>query len=143
MDSAELLSRLVADCIEAWHRAPVEERDEAVDDVALVLQQVIMERLAAEWDWDSRFVSLDGLKTLSVESDGDQAVKLVGAFYLLEGRRHRMLPVEADLTVAPGAESLVRIGGADSVFDIPQSERQFVRGIESARWRHTLVLRLA
>lgn len=143
MDTTELLSRFVADCIEAQDHPLVEERDKAVNDVALILQQVIRERLGDAWEWDPRFVALDGLKTLSVVSDGEKALKIVGAFYLLEGRGHRMLPIEAALTVAPGAESLVRVGGRDSVFEMPQSERQFVRGIERAEWRHTLTLRLA
>ena len=143
MESESLLARLVAACIEAEDHPVIEERDEAVSEVALLLQQVVRERLADEWESDERYVALDGIRTLSVRTAGEKALHILGAFYLLEGHGHRMLPVEAELTVEPGAESTVKLGGRESVFELPTSERQFVRGIEGAHWRHSLSLRLA
>ena len=58
---------------------------------------------------------------------------VVGAFYMLEGNRDRMLPVEAHLNVKPGAVSTVKLGGGDSAFELPSSERQFARSIEIVR----------
>jgi hypothetical protein len=75
----------------------------------------------------------------SVIAEGER-LRIVGAFYLL--RTQRMLPVEADLSVAPGATSTIRLGTADSSFPLPQSERQFLHGLERASWHHEIELRL-
>jgi hypothetical protein len=138
-----VLGRLVRACIEARDHPVIEERDAAVEGVALVLEQIVRERLAEDWDWDARHLSLDGLQTLSVEVEGETRLHIVGAFYLLHGRGHRMLPMEAAFSLDPGAVSTVKVAGAESVFEMPQSERQLVRGVRSAVWRHALRLHLA
>ncbi len=139
-----VLGNLVVGCIEARDHPAVEERDAAVEDLALVLEDIVRKRLGDELEQ----ASLDGIKTLTVDSDGATSLYFCGAFYLLEvgagsRTRHRMLPMEADLSVEPGAFSIVKVAGPGSVFEMPQSERQFVRGLENAIWRHRLRLRLA
>ena len=89
-----------------------------------------------------RYFTLDGTKPLSVTADGEARLHLLGAFYLLGDRGHRMLPVDAALTIEPGEASIVKVASAQSVFDLPQSERQFIRGVEAAAWRHELRLEL-
>jgi len=37
-----------------------------------------------------------------------------------------MLPVDADISIKPGAGSTIKIAGGDSVFDMPSSERRFI-----------------
>jgi|GEM_PF-4870449 hypothetical protein len=54
-----------------------------------------------------------------------------------------MLPVDALFSVEPGAVSTVRVAGRDSLFDAPQSERQFQRGFEAAVWHRSFELRLS
>ena len=91
--------------------------------------------------------SLDGLKTMAVESDGATMLHIVGAFYVIVTRQgggtdHRMLPMEAHLSLEAGATSSVKVGRQDSLFEMPQSARQFVRGVEAATDWHQLNLRL-
>jgi len=54
-----------------------------------------------------------------------------------------MLPVDAVLSVEPGTASIVRVAGRASLFDMPQSERQFQRAFEAAVWHQTFELRLS
>lgn len=105
----------------------------------LKLQLAVQERLGELGDFDPRFVAIDGLRELSVERDGN-ALHIVGAFFLLDGNDNRMLPMEAHLK--PGGESIVKLGGADSVFEIPSGHRQFARRMAGVRWAHRLRLRL-
>ena len=142
MESQLLLRRAVAAGIEAQEHPATDERDEAIAEVGLVLQEVVRQQLADAWEFDSRYATLDGLRTLSVTTDGRCQLHILGAFYLLEGRGHRMLPVDAAFNVKPGTESMVRVAGRGSVFEMPTSERQFVRGVEGAEWAHTVGLRL-
>jgi hypothetical protein len=121
----------------------MEERAEAVADVELMLQLVVREQLSDDWEFDSRYVTLDGIKELSVKCDGESQVQIVGAFYLLDGNCDRMLPVEARLDIKPGTESTVKLAGNDSTFAMPTSERQFARRMENVRWVHRLTLHLA
>ena len=51
------------------------------------------------------FKSLDGIKTVSVETDGQHILRVVGPFYLLDERGHQMLPLDAALSTEPGATS--------------------------------------
>ena len=143
VDPETVLGNLVVGCIETRDHPMMEERDAAVEDLSLVLEDIVRQRLGD----DLQHASLDGIKTSAVDSDGARTLHILGAFYLLEVRGggrtgHRMLPMEAHLSVEPGAVSSVKVGGQDSVFELPQSERQFVRGIETASWRHRLDLRL-
>jgi hypothetical protein len=48
-----------------------------------------------------------------------------------------MLPMDAVLTVAPGAVSIVTVAGQESLFEVPQSERHFQRAYEAAVWRQS------
>jgi hypothetical protein len=141
-DPETVLGSLVVGCIQTRDHPVIEERDEAVGDLSLVLEDVVRKRIG-----DDLSASFDGIRTFTVESDGEQTLHIVGAFYVLETigaghTGHRMLPLDAHLTVEPGAVSTVQVGGRDSLFEMPRSARQFVRGIESARWRHRLELRL-
>jgi len=137
-----VLGNLVVGCIQTRDHPVIAERDEAVGDLSLVLEDIVRKRLG-----DELAASFDGIRTFTVETDGEKTLHIVGAFYVLETigaghTGHRMLPVEAHLTIEPGAESFVEVGGRDSLFEMPQSARQFVRGIEGATWRHRFELRL-
>jgi hypothetical protein len=75
-------------------------------------------------------------------------LNISGAFYTLgvaaQGRRgDPMLPMDALLSVEPGAVSIVRVAGRESLFEMPQSERQFQRAFEKAVWHHSFELRLS
>ena len=140
MDAQLLLRRAVEARIEAWDHPFVDERDTAAAEVGLMLQAVVREQLPQAV---SAYASLDGMKELSAHTDAEQRLYILGAFYVLGGNRDRMLPVEADLSVAPGTASMVRVGGVDSVFEMPTGERQFVRRMETVRWAHRLTLQLA
>jgi hypothetical protein len=37
----------------------------------------------------------------------------------------------------------VRVGGEESMFDMPTGERQFMRRMENVRWAHHLELHIA
>lgn len=137
-----VLGNLVVGCIDTRDHSVIEERDEAVGDLSLVLEDIVRKRLG-----DELGTSFDGIRTFTIETDGAKTLHIVGAFYVLETigaghTGHRMLPMEAHLTVEPGAESFVKVGGRDSLFEMPQSARQSVRGVEGATWRHRLELRL-
>lgn len=134
-----LLRRAVQARIEAWNHPVIEERDEAAAEVDLMLQEVVREQLP---DAIALYASLDGVKELLAEINGDKQLHILGAFYLLSGNRDEMLPVEADLNVAPGAASTVRVGGSASIFAMPTSERQFARQMANVGWMHSLALHL-
>jgi hypothetical protein len=140
VDAQLLLCRAVEARIEAWDHPVIEERDEAAGEVGLILQEVVREQLP---DAIPPYASLDGIKELSAEINGDEQLYVLGAFYLLSGNRDAMLPVDADLTTTPGAASTVRVGGNASIFDMPTSERQFARHMENVDWMHRLTLHLA
>jgi hypothetical protein len=88
------------------------------------------------------YASLDGVKELSARTNGDDQLYILGAFYLLRRNRDAMLPMEADMKLTPGAASTIRVGGEASIFDMPTSERQFVRRMENIGWTHRLTLHL-
>jgi hypothetical protein len=141
--SEEVLRNLVRGCIESRDHPVIEERDEAVADVALALEDFVRASLSTGGAWDSRFLSLDGLKPARVEYEGNTRLRIVGAFYLLDEHGHQMLPIEAELSISPGDVSTVKVAGSGSVFDMPQSERQFTAGIDNAEWEHHVQLVLA
>ena len=147
MTAEAVLASLVEACIAARDHPVREEREESVHDLALSLERIVQERLADTWEWDERYAGLDGLKTLSVEVRGDRTLHIVGAFYVLVtrggGTDHRMLPVDAELSIEPGVRSTVKVAAIDCLFEIPASHRQFARGVERADWRHLVELSLA
>jgi hypothetical protein len=134
-----LLRRAVEARIELWNHPVIEERVEAAAEVGLMLQEVVRQHLP---DAIPPYASLHGVRELSAEISGDARLYVLGAFYLLRGNWDAMLPVEADLTATPGAESTVRVGGQASIFDMPTSERQFVRRMENVGLGHRLTLHL-
>jgi hypothetical protein len=138
---AQRLLRLAVEArIEAWDHPFVDERDEAAGEVGLMLQEVIRDELP---DAIPACTSLDGVRELSARTYGEKRLHLVGAFYLLGGNEHSMLPVDAELNVSSGAPSRVSVGGEASVFAMPTSERQFARRMENVEWSHHLTLHLA
>lgn len=54
-----------------------------------------------------------------------------------------MLPMDALLSIEPGAVSIVSVAGRESLFEAPQSERQFQRAFEAAAWHQSFELRLS
>jgi hypothetical protein len=100
--SRTVLATLVRGAIETRGHPMEEERDEAVAGVALVLEEVVRRELSNSGAWDSRWGSLYGVEVLRVETDGSAQFRLVGAFYLLDEHGHRILPVDADLSIEPG-----------------------------------------
>ncbi len=139
MDARLLLRRAVEARIEAWDHPVIEERDESAAEVGLMLQEVVRQELS---DAVPPYASLDGVRELSAEVEGDKQLYVLGAFYLLSGNRDAMLPLEADLNATPGSASTIRVGGKASIFDMPTSERQFVRRMETLAWTHRLTLHL-
>jgi hypothetical protein len=140
--SAAVLANLVRGAIETREHPMIEERDEAVAELALGLEEIVRKRLSEKGAWDPRYVSLDGIQTHRVETDGSTRLRIVGAFYLLDEHGHRMLPVDADLSIKPGAVSTIKIADAASVFDMPTSERRFIAAIEQPTWQHSIRLAL-
>ncbi len=130
--------------IEVRDHPVVEERTKALNHVAVLLEALVREQL----DDEQLAASLDGLSTRTVVSDGESRLSIRGAFYTLGMRRggqtgDPMLPIDALLTVEPGAVSVVKVAGRGSLFAVPQSERQFQRAFEVALWPHTFELRLS
>ena len=119
--------------IEAWDHPVIAERDEAAGEVGLMLQAVVRDLLP---EAIPPYSSLDGVKELRATTDGEHRLHVLGAFYLLAGNDDSMLPVEAELDLAPQATSSIRLGGASSVFAMPTSERRFVRSMEGIEWAH-------
>jgi hypothetical protein len=140
MDAQLLLRRAVEARIEAWDHPLIDERDEAAGEVDVMLQRVVREQLPQAIP---AYANLDGVKELSAHTRAGHRLYVLGAFYLVGGHHDLMLPVEADLSVEPGAASTVRVGGEESVFELPTGERQFVRRMGNVRWAHRLDLRLA
>lgn len=136
MTSKAVVATLVRGAIETRDHPSIEERDEAVAEVALALEEMVRRELRASGAWDSSWLSLDGLQPLRVETDGSARLRIVGAFYLLDEHGHRMLPVDADLSIEPGASSTIKLAGSESVFEMPHVERRFVAAVESATWAH-------
>jgi hypothetical protein len=143
VDSQVALRRAVEAWLDTRDHPVMDERDSAADEVELMLQQVVREHLSDGWEFDPRHVTLDGMKTMPFETDGVSNVDIVGAFYLLDGTRHRMLPIEARLSVQPGSESSVMLAGPESTFAMSTNERQFARALQSVRWVYRLSLHLA
>jgi hypothetical protein len=139
VDAQLLLRRAVEARIEAWDHPVTEERDEAAAEVGLMLQEVVRQQLPSAIPPST---SLDGLKELSAQINGDKQLYILGAFYLLSENRDVMLPVEADLNTTSGAASTVSLGGEASVFEMTTSERQFVRRMENVGWTHRLTFHL-
>lgn len=103
-------------------------------------KEIVRRELSNSGASDSRWVSLDGVQVLCVETDGSARFRLVGAFYLLDEHGHRMLPVDADLSIEPGATSTIKVAGSESVLDLPHVERRFVAALEAATWPHCVNL---
>jgi hypothetical protein len=136
----------VVRCIDTRDHPVMEERARALDEVVRLLEDIVRERLEAE----RVAVSLDGLDARCAVSDAPATLNSTGAFYTLSvgwGREadtdSRMLPMEAHLSVEPQAVSIVRVAGLESLFDTPQSERQFQWAFHNAVWRHSFELRLS
>ncbi len=105
----------------------MEEPAKALNEVAGLLEDIVRERL----DDDRLAASLDGLHARRIAFDGDRTLS-ISAFYTpgMAGRGRTgdpMLLMDAVLSLEPGAVSIVRVAGRESLFDVPQSERQFQR----------------
>ena len=140
VDAHLLLGRAVEARIEVWDHPFIDEREEAAGEVGLMLQDVVREQLLHAIP---AYTSLDGVKELTAHTSAGHRLYVLGAFYLIGGNQDRMLPVEADLRVEPGATSTVKVGGEESIFELPTGERQFARRMNNVRWAHRLELRLA
>jgi hypothetical protein len=139
VDALLPLRRAVETRIEGWDHPVVEERDEAAGEVGLMLQEVVRQEVP---EAIPAYASLDGVNELTATTSGGKRLYVLGAFYVLSGNRNVLLPVEADLDLTPGAASTVRLAGQASTFDMPTSERQFVRRMQSINWSHHLTLHL-
>jgi hypothetical protein len=73
-----VVAELVRHCIAGCDHPDIVERDEAVAELALYLEGLIQERLREEWARDFPFKSLDGIKTASVETDGQHILASSG-----------------------------------------------------------------
>jgi hypothetical protein len=130
-------------CIAVWDHEALEARTKALLEVAVLLESFVAEQL----DDEQLAASFDGLNTRNVVSDGASTLSISGAFWTLMPRHggrtgSLMLPMDAVLSLEPGAVSSVRVAGRESLFEIPKSERQFQRAIAAAVWRPSFPLRL-
>lgn len=134
--SAELLGRLVRECVDAPDTFLL---GEALEDLLFMVEATTKELLVTVAGW-SRHHGLDGprIDNPCVMSDG---VALSRAFQLLD-RPERMLPMRADLRLQAGAISRIDVADQQSTFELPQSPRQFARGLQRAVWRHRFELEL-
>lgn len=118
-ESELLPGRLVAPCIDGQDHPLAEERDEMLDEVALLLNR----SCASGWESDERYLALGGIRTLRVTPPASRRCTSS-----VRSTSFRAKPpdaaVDADLTVEPGVDSIVKVGGHDSVFELPISERQ-------------------
>jgi len=141
MEPRELREAVVR-CIATLDDPVMEVRATPLRALGVLLEHVVRERL----DDKELGESLDGLSIRRVSSDGVRTLDIVGVFYtLMPGARGKIgnqrLPMEAHLSLEPGAVSTLGIGGRDSLFDQSLSERRFQRLLE-APWPHSLELRL-
>jgi hypothetical protein len=87
----------------------MEKRDKALAEVALLLEDMVRDRL----DDTQLAASLDGLNARHVTSEGERTLNVSGAFWTLGIKQGsaggRMLPMDARLSV--GARSRVRRAG--------------------------------
>jgi hypothetical protein len=136
--------------VETRDHPAMEERDKAARKLAVLLEDLVREQLEDE----ELAKGLDGLNMRRVVSDGEGTLNISGAFHTLgmeRGSRRRdlirirtpMLPMDARLSIEPGAVSIVRVAGRGSLFSAPQSDRQFWRAFEAAVWNQSLELRLS
>ena len=117
-------------------------RQAALNDIGRLLESVARAGMPDE----ALAASLDGLSVRNAVVLEETSLKITGAFYTLgsdHGRtKELMLPVDAQLSLEPGVVSTVRVANASSLFEPPQSERQFQRAFESAVWTYDCELRL-
>lgn len=136
--------------VETRDHPVMEERDKADRRLAVLLEDLVREHL----DDEQLAKGLDGLNMRRVVSDGEGTLNISGAFHTLgmeRGSRRRntiriqtpMLPMDAVLSIAPGAVSVVRVAGRESLFSAPRSERQFWRAFEAAVWNQSVELQLS
>jgi hypothetical protein len=76
--SEAVLANLVRGAIETRDHPMIDERDEAVADVAPALEKIVRKRLSEKGGWDPRYVSLDGIRTHRVETDGSTRLRIGG-----------------------------------------------------------------
>lgn len=137
-------------CIETRDHPVMEERDNALRKVEVLLEDLVREQL----DDEQLAEGLDGLNARRVVSDGETTLNISGAFHTLgmeRGSQTRdpmrirtpMLPMAALLSIEPGAVSIVRVAGRESLFEAPRSERQFWRSFEAAVWHQSVEVRLS
>jgi hypothetical protein len=144
MDPNAIRNAVIA-CIETQDSPVMEARAEALREVAVLLEDLVREHL----DDEQLAASLDGLDARRVVFDtGEMTLNVSGALDTLGMRGGQrtadpMLPVNALFSVEPGAVSIVRVAGRESLFDAPQSERQFQRAFEAAVWHRKVELRLS
>jgi hypothetical protein len=143
METAGALRDAVLTCINTRDHPVMKVRDDALAEVALLLEAVTRERL----DDEELAASLDGLHVQGVVSDGETTLEIRGAFYTLGLRppagSEWMLPVFAHLSTASEAPSVVRVASRDGLCEMPESERQFQRAFNKASWQWSLEFRLS
>jgi hypothetical protein len=143
MEPPGAIRNAVLGCIKTRDNPSIEERDKALAEVALLLEDIVRDRL----DDTELAASLDGLNARHVTSDVERTLNISGAFWTLgmkQGRTgDRMLPMDAHLSVEPGTVSVVRVANRQGLVEMPESERQFQRAFEKAVWQHSFELRLS
>lgn len=143
--STDELRDAVARFIGARDDPDATERNKALADIRLQLEWLVRKDGVAD---KSLTASVDGLSVRRVVvGEENTLVEIVGAFYTLATREsgrsgELMLPMRARLSIESGGISTVSIAGRASLFEAPQSEREFQRAFERAIWAERFELRL-
>jgi hypothetical protein len=77
-------------------QAPAEQRSAAFGKLDSSLSRLVQEPLRDKGEMRVWELALDGIRALSVEALGPSALRIRGAYYLLEERAHRLVLLDAE-----------------------------------------------
>ena len=139
MGTPTALRSAVENCIKTRDHPSIEVRDQALAEVACLLEDVVRDGLSDR----ELAASLDGLVARNVTSDGVRTLDIAGVLWTL-GMPQKdcwVLPVEAHLSLRPDDPSTMRVSARRGLIEAPKSEREFQRALAAAAWQ-TLELSL-
>ena len=108
-------------------------REAALAEVAALLEDVIRDRLSDR----ELAASLDGLVARNTTSDGEQTLEITGVLWTLGIARKDgwVLPVQAQLSLRPDRQSVLRVASRRGLVEAPESERGFQRALARTAWQ--------
>jgi len=136
----EALSAAVRDCIDTREHSRIEVRERALADVSALVEDLVRRGLSDR----ALAASLDGLAARSATVEGVEVLEIAGVLWTLglPGADGWVLPLQANLSLRPGAVSTVRIAGRSALMEYPRSERSFQRAWAKVVWHERIELRL-